>query len=339
MRALDWERVLTEQRIPYITNGPNVKRGELAIQCPFCGSADPSKHMGLNLDTGWWSCWRNRAQHSGKSPLRLLIRLLGVPYERAREIAGLSEGYIDPEGFDAAVARIMGRLKNEGRPEQIRRRVLRFEDSFEEITSPSRVRTKRYWDYLAGRGFDLYEDDVKNLGREYNLRVTTGGYWGSRIIIPYYQDGDLVTWTGRAIGKSTARYLDLSIDESLLAAKETLFNHDCMLAGGKALVIQEGPMDVLKTDFYGKAFGVRAVGLSTNSIKDAQSYLLQTAIGKFSRILVMLDNASRLGIVDSMRMKQALHFLPGIEITPVPYGAKDGGELTPREVIKWAKAL
>lgn len=334
MRPFDWERLLKEQRIPYVESGPNVKRGELAVTCPFCGSADPSKHMGLNLETGWWSCWRNRAQHSGKSPIRLIMRLLGLPYGRAREVAGLDASYIDPEGFDAVAARVMGRNKEVINP-SADRRFLDLDPGFVPIQNKGRAR--RVWQYLWDRGFDD-RDDIRELCEEYSLMAGTG-YWSDRVIIPYFQDGKLVTWTGRAIADSTVRYRDLSIDDSLLAPKETLYNHDCMLEGGKALVIQEGPFDVLKVDFYGKEFGVRSVGLSTNSIKDQQAFLLQTAVGKFDRIIIMLDTKSRLGIVDSMRMKQNLHFIDNLSIEPVPYEAGDGGALLPEQVIAWAESL
>ena len=335
MRPFDWIRLLKEQRVPYVESGPNVKRGELAIQCPFCGSADPSKHMGLNLETGWWSCWRNRAQHSGKSPLRLIMRLLMVPYAKAREIAGLDDSYIDPEGFDAIAARVMGRDQGIVNP-SADRRFLDMDRDFLPITN--RGRARRVYDYLlSDRGFDS-ADDVKELCLEYQLMCGIGK-WSDRVIIPYYQDGELVTWTGRAISESSMRYRDLSIEDSLLAPKETLYNHDAMLTGGKALVLQEGPFDVLKVDFYGKEFGVRSVGLSTNSIKEKQSFLLQTAVGKFDRIIIMLDTKSRLGIVDSMRMKQDLHFIDNLSIEPVPYGAGDCGALYPEQVIAWAESL
>lgn len=340
MRPFNWEQLLKDQRVPYIESGANVKRGELAIQCPFCGSADPSKHLGLNLETGWWSCWRNRAQHSGKSPLRLIMKLLSVPYGRAREIAGLGDDYIDPEGFDAVAARLMGRNKTEGRPEQTQRRALRLEESFLDIST--RIRTRKYWNYLYTRGFNSSatsrEDDVDALCRQYNLKAGQGA-WTDRIIVPYYQDGKLVTWTGRAISQATIRYKDLDLESSLMAPKETLFNHDAMLEGGKTLVLVEGPFDALKLDFYGARYGVRAVALSTNSIKSEQAFLLQTAIAKFDQVIVMLDNATALGIIDSVRMKAALSFLPDVKIAGVPYGAKDAGDLTPAQVRLWSQTI
>jgi hypothetical protein len=339
MRAFQWERLLVEHRIPYITSGANVKRGEISVRCPFCGSADPSMHMGLNLENGFWSCWRNRGEHSGKSPIRLIMRLLNVPYGRAREIAGLGDDYIDPEGFDAVAARVLHRNQDK-RPEQINRRFLDLDRSF--VTITSKPRTLKFWNYLYQRGFNGESDagrDVDVLVDLYNLHAGTNYRWGDRIVLPYYQDGDLVTWTARAVGPSTMRYKDLSIDESLLAPKETLYNHDCIATGGKVLVVVEGPFDALKLDFYGQPWGVRAVALSTNSVTDAQAFLLQSAVDKFSEVVVMMDNASTLGVVDSMRMKQALHFLMNVRIAPVPFGAKDAGELTPKQVIEWARAL
>lgn len=337
MKPFDWERLFKEQRITYITKGANVKRGEIAVQCPFCGTADPSQHMGISLDTGWWSCWRNRAMHSGKSPLRLIMRLLRVPYGRAREIAGLGDDYVDPEGFDAVAARLLGRDKDL-RPEQTERRFLALDPDFKPITDA--IKTRRAQNYLYDRGFNGRGDagdDVNLLCKAYGLHTAYRGFWQDRIIIPYYQDGMLVTWTARAVANATIRYRDLSLDESILGPKETLFNFDCIEGGGNTLVIVEGPMDALKLDFYGRPLGVRSVALSTNTVKDAQAFLLQAAVDKFKRVVIMLDNATGLGIMDSMRMKQALYFLGNIAISPVPAGRKDAGDLLPNEAIAWAR--
>lgn len=340
MRPLDWERVLREHRVSFITSGANVRRGELNIRCPFCGSADPSYHMGLSLETGWWSCWRNRAAHSGKSPLRLLMKLLRVPYRRAREIAGLGLEYVDPEGFDALAARLLYRGQ-EARPEQVQARRLHLDPEFLEIRN--KLPTRAAWEYLCDdRGFSGSSglgEDVDVLCRQYGLLTAVRGDYRQRIVFPFWEDGCLVTWTARAMGDSQIRYKGLPEEERLVAPKDTLYNHDALYRGGRALVIVEGQVDVLKLDFYGKAWGVRAVGLSTATLSDEQAYLLQPAADLFDEVLVMADNASRLGLVDSMRLAQSLDFIPNVRAVPVPCGAKDAGALRPSEVISWAQAL
>ena len=332
MRPIDWRRLLTEQRVPFIETGPNVKRGEVSIQCPFCGSADPSKHLGLNLETGWWSCWRNRSQHSGKSPVRLIMQLLKVSYGAARELAGLDATYVDPEGFDALAARLMGRSHPAVTVPQTEAKELHLPGSL-----ISQQGTARHcYSYLEQRGFS--DSDVLALAQKYGLRAGTG-LWGGRILIPYLQNGELVTWTGRAIAPSRARYKDLDLESSLCAPKETLYNHDVILEGGRALVIQEGPFDVLKIDFYGHPYRVRSVGLSTNSISTKQAILLHQARSRFEQIIVMLDTKSRLGIVDSMRLKQNLSFLGAVSILPVPFAAGDGGNLRPEQVREFCQSI
>lgn len=336
MRVFDWPSFLHKQGIPFIERGANVKRGEINIKCPMCGSADPSFHLGLNLDTGWYSCWRNRAAHSGKSPLRLLMKLLHCSYAKARELAGLGDDYIDPEGFTAAAARLMGRDKTEGRPEQIRREFLQLDRYFMPIDE-NKIATRRAWNYLYQRGFE--SEDVHTLCDLYQLKTARDGHYASRVILPYILHGELVAWTGRAIGPSEIRYKDLPRDLCIVPPKETLFNHDCILEGGKVLVIVEGPLDALKLDFYGRKFGVRAVGLSTNSITEQQVLLLQDADAQFEQKLMMMDNASSSGIVDSMRMKQELAGLSNVHTTRVPFDRKDAGELSAREVRDWCLSI
>lgn len=334
MRHLDWITVLTDHRVPFVERGANVKRGEINIQCPFCGSADPSHHMGLNLETGWWACWRNNT-HRGKSPVRLLVKLLNIPFWKAAEIAGIGKDYVDPDGFDAVAARVMGRNKEVERPEQVQRQALRFPRTFQPLEN--RGASRRHWRYLADqRKFGDYTDEMCEL---YSLHIDRGDDWLDRVVIPYYLEQALVTWTGRAIARSTIRYKDLPVEESLVPPKETLFNHDAIIEGGDTLVIVEGPLDALKIDYFGRWRGVRAVALSTNSVSDEQSYLLEGAVGRFKKITAMLDNATTLGIVDSMRLKQQLCFIPGLSITAVPFGLKDAGEMCPVQATEFARTI
>lgn len=333
MALVNWRSLLQEHGVAHIERGANVKRGELNIRCPFCGSADPSYHMGLNLETGYWACWRNR-DHRGKSPVRLLVKLLGIPYWQARRIAGLTEdSYVDPDGFSAVVARWMQRGKLDA-PEQVRRTFLQLPREFEPLEDGAHA---RFYDYMAiNRDFG---PATSILFEEYGIMYALRGDYKSRIVIPYFVDGDLVAWTARAIGPSSIRYRDLERDQCLIPIKEVLYNYDCHRTGGKALVLQEGPVDALKVDIFGKAYGVRSVALSTNSISDEQIYMLEEIAPQFDRVLVMMDMATELGQVDSMRMKQDLRSIPNVAIIAVPYGAKDGAALSPRQVTEWARAL
>lgn len=331
-RTLNWLRILASYGVEYIERGANVKRGNVNIRCPFCGNADPSHHMGLNLDTGAWGCWRNQ-NHRGKSPLRLLMRLLGVSYHKACEIAGITDDYIDPDGFDALAARLMGRQALiAAAPSQ--RSFLQFPKAFRAITAVGA--TARAWTYMTEvRGFD--EAGLESLVDNYGVRFDATGDFRDRVILPFYMDEVLVTWTGRAITATSLRYKDLDLDTSIVPAKETLFNHDAAYAGGRRLVLVEGPMDALKLDVYGRKFGVRAVALATNSIQEEQIFILDEVADRFGRIEVMMDNASTLGVVDSMRMKGRLSQIKNLTFVPVPGGRKDAGDLTPGEVVAFCK--
>src|ERR1044071_2686938 len=85
--ALDWFQFLRQNNIPYTTTGPNASRGRVNIKCPFCGSADPSEHMGISIRGSGWSCWRNDS-HRGVDNARLVAQLLRCSQAEAKRIVG-----------------------------------------------------------------------------------------------------------------------------------------------------------------------------------------------------------------------------------------------------------
>lgn len=329
---INWRRIITDNGIEHIERGANVKRGEINIKCPLCGPADPSFHLGLNLDNGWWACWRNK-MHRGKSPVRLLMALLRVPYWKARELAGLSADYVDPEGFTAVVARILGHAAVVEGPKSEARRFLQLPSDVIPISEKA-PRSRRHYEYLAeDRGFGFFTRDLCDL---YDL-CAARGVWVDRVLIPYFIGGELVTWTARAIAESRIRYRDLAVDDCLVPPKETLYNYDCIAAGGKVLLICEGPVDALKLDFFGFGAGVRAVALSTNSMTDEQLYMLEEARDQFLWLGVMMD-ATPAGTAATTVMCDQLAHLNARSI-PVPYQRKDAGALAPHQAIAFADRL
>lgn len=336
-RRLDWGRLLRERGVPFIEKGKNVGRGEIALRCPFCGTSDPSMHMGINLETGKWSCWRNRQQHSGISPVRLLCQLLGINSRDARELAGLGEDFVDPDGFvDFARGVLKHGLGRQQQVQQERPTELQWPDGWRPL-SPGGM-TRRHWDYMVTqRDFD--ECDFPEVVDAYGLGAVTSGRHAHRVLLPYIMHGQMVAYTGRAIrADMELRYLDLKHDLCVVEPRHTFYNHDAMLHPARWLIVVEGPLDALKLDAYGKRFGVRAVAMSTNSISTQQLYMLHEHASAFQNLGCMMD--ASLGGVDNMRIMQELRFIrPDVRALAPPARLKDAGAARAAQIEDFARAL
>lgn len=337
---IDWRELLHDNNIEFIERGPNVRRGELNIQCPLCRSADPSYHMGINPDTGWWSCWRNRHEHSGKSPVRLLMHMLRISYESALELAGLSPDYVDPDGFGALAIRVRRDGIGAAAPPDVEQRApLELDRDFQPLNN-----VERAWRYMHGRGFT----NPGRLTDEYGVYAAMHGDQRHRVVFTYVVLGALMTWSGRTVGNSEVRYRDLELKRpdgvrgqvAIAGPKKVLYNHDATIEGGNWLFVVEGPVDTLKLDYYGKTYGCRAVGLSTNSISDEQLFQLEAAAERFKHVGVMMDTAKKLHIIDSMKMRARLATIKTpTRILPPPGRRKDAGEATAWEVDDLCRQL
>ena len=256
------------------------------------------------------------------------MRLFHISYDQAREIAGLDTDTPDPGSFKDVANRLL-------RPE------IKTAEKRDDLELPSEFRSiqpgSRAFDYLfKTRGFGEFTQAAID---KFSLRFAIDGPFKERVIFPYYEYHDLVTWSGRAIGEATVRYKTLSSGIGLKKTSQTLYNHDAVLGEGKALIVVEGPIDVLKLDIAGEPYGVRAVGLSTNTMSDEQIFILEECFVRFGRIIIMLDSPTSLSVVDSMKLKNRLSHIPGVKFESVPYGRKDAGELLPREAKRYTQLL
>src|SRR5437773_2381680 len=98
---MNWEKLLSNNGIEYVTSGSNTKRGEISVKCPFCGDDDPSEHMGISLTKDVWGCHRN-AQHRGKNLRRLISALLGCSSSQAAIIVQ-QYNQSDPDDLEVAL--------------------------------------------------------------------------------------------------------------------------------------------------------------------------------------------------------------------------------------------
>jgi len=322
---MDWLAFFTDHGIDYVTRGPNVKRGNVNIACPFCGD-DPSHHMGVALEIEAWGCWRG-SNHKGKKAHNLIKALLGCSFRQARIIADQYSA-ADPESLDEAIDMLL-QEESTGKQKQFSRNTLRFRPEFKRIKSTGT--TKRFFDYLERRHFN----DVRRLVKMYNLRASMVGTWKDRIIIPIYQNDQLVSWTSRAIGKTfeAPRYLALSEEDGgLVNVFHTLWNWDNIIEGGDLLFVVEGPFDALKLDYYGYDFwddGIHVQATCTfgTSMSDLQAMMIAEVAKKFKKTVLLYDPEATEAIFIAKEKLQHTD----VEVGFLPENIEDPGALTKKQ--------
>lgn len=307
---MDWIAFLTDNFIVHVSSGPRTTRGHVEIKCPFCGENDPSFHLGINLTTNQWNCWRDNA-HRGATPYRLISALLGVSGAQAKlTVQAYSGASID--SFDAPQA-----------PTKLQQQPImpiKWPDEFE---TPKGV----YCDYLLRRGFDAASTDY------YCLAACRIGRWKQRIIIPVYDEKwQLLGWQGRAIvePKKAPRYLT-----SHEQVKRTIFNLQNISKGGEALYVFEGPIDTLRVDWLGKP-KIRATCTFGVSFTSEQVLLLSRLSSKFQRMVLCFDsNGDAAGIAGGFALND---WLPNSTFGTLPEGHKDTDNMNKAQLMSFIHA-
>jgi hypothetical protein len=326
--AFNWVQFLESNHIHFVTSGPNVSRGHIAVHCPFCGTQDPSQHMSLNLKHGGWNCWRND-NHSGKSPVYLVQALISCSRERAQAIVG--EGVFLPDDFLGAVR---GLVAPTSAPVQ---RQVSLPDIFKRFDGqPS---SRRFVAYLTGEGRDFTPKQVGRMSDRYGLRYCTSGKFKGRVIFPVTFEGALMTYTGRTIYKDVElRYKTLSYDPELEEfpavgpINDYLLFYDLLMknaADCDTLLFVEGPFDALKVNVIGRPYGIAATCFFTSSPSQAQIDLAGDFVHEFKKRYLLLDQGT-LGTAlrTQMGMSTLVH-----RVLTLPKHIKDPGLLTKQSLL------
>lgn len=327
----DIKSFLDAQGIHYVTSGRNVAKDHINIKCPACGNADPSEHMGIRLSDGAWGCWRDR-DHRGRDIARLIRMILNCSLEEARRIVGRPLFEDDDTTIDDVAREDFYDQTNAAIEHGMEGGVeLSMPREFRPLWRDNKRARFRFLRYLHSRGFK--HSEVLSVCRLYNLRYCVTGRYADRIIIPITYKGALVTWTSRSIYPNAGlRYLSLSAEDSVVSVKHLVYNYDKAARGGKRLIIVEGPMDVLKLDFYGRSRGVRAVGLISMTMERPQRDMLHKLSKKFAEVCPLLDSSEELG--GQMGLESELSFLPNLAYVDIPDYDGDPGSMSRRDIYK-----
>lgn len=336
----DWKKFCDQRRIPYVTRGPNTARGHISVRCPFCGQQDPSQHMGLSLDPRdpVWGCLRN-SNHRGRSPVHLIRLLAGIGEAEAQRLVSSSAPELDQ--FENLAAKLLHKEPGGARLTPRVTQPLIFPKDLRKLTVHGYGR--RFLDYLRSRGLE----PAQNVADHYGLMYALTGPFKWRLIIPFWHLGRLVGWTGRAIGRSSLRYLTLPSDAE--AAKklgvpqattdpdEYVWRQDDVcrpveVAFERALVIVEGPVDVLKVDWSMRSIERQIVTTCVfGTPKPKQELLLANAARYFDRVVVLLD---RDAYGSAYKLAQHIEELSSTKAVAVEPKKKDPGAMNLEEIAR-----
>ncbi len=301
---MDWIALFEDNHIEYVTHSPNTKKGNVNIRCPWCREDDPSQHLGVSLSDAGYACWRN-AMHRGKSPSYLIKVLLGCSASQALLVAA-QYSQTDPEALGNLETAPEAPVKPAGQ--------LKMPTEFRPIPP-----TGRFFDYLKQRGFDA----PHWVGEAYGLKCCSSGRWKDRIIIPVWQNGKLVAWTGRALQDPILAPRYLSTSEII---KTVIFNDNHIAKGGNCLFVTEGPFDAMKVDYYGYNQGAKATAVFGTSITMDQISILREITKRFKKTVLLFDTDA------TETTFNMADWLPGAIIGNLPDGVSDPGELSKDQV-------
>lgn len=240
---------LDEAGIPYSESGKNISQNWIGMSCPFCD--DQSNHLGINLNSKAFSCFRCGAKGTA---VKLIMTLEGKSYSTIIEKL---KPFMRAERKNYGTAPTSGITTHE------------LEKYYETVSENLGTYGS---EFLTGRNFD-----AKFLELRYRLRngrISTDQQY--RIVVPYFIGNHLCTFSGRDFtGKQSIPYKHCPISKSVKPPKELLYNIDSCK---DTAIVVEGVFDVFR-------IGSGCVAVSGIQYTRNQVYILS----KFKRIFILFD--------------------------------------------------
>ena len=297
---VDWVETLDYFGVEYVEHGPNVAQNNINVQCPWCGGADTSHHLGISLNGKGWGCWRDSG-HRGKSPVKLLAALTHRPWRDIEKILGEAE-IIERTALDE----ILEALENpKTKTKAPAAEAVEVPSTLRRLTR--KVADKQFFDYLARRGFSK----PRTVAKKYGLMRDTSTEWYGRVIMPVQKDRKIIGWTARAMAKAHLRY---KAHPPGPAVSSALYGTE-WCPGGETLFLVEGPFDAIKLDWILRGTESNAVAsMSTALSAGRRRHLVQT-LSRYENLCVLFDQGAdghAMDVLDNVRhaTKAAMFCLP-----------------------------
>jgi len=295
----DLERLFDDHDIEYWAKGKNVSKGWTNIQCPFCN--DKSNHLGVNINTGIYSCWK--CSSSGELSF-LISELLSIEeYKSKKLIKKYREDFIEVKKEKRVISNTELILPKEA----------------------TNILPEKHRKYLIERGFD--PDYIQ---KKYGIMACDIlGDYKFRIIIPIFFKGKLVNFAAKAIDDSANLKIKNCPNEKVVIQRDSLLYNIDNIKNRKAIIV-EGFTDVWK-------MGDCAVATMGTKFTNAQIQLLSSVCDS---VFIMFDSKSK-DENAPIQAEKIAHKLYGlikhVEIVFLPEG--DPGDLTDKQAKQIKKEL
>lgn len=291
---IDIINVLNEYGTHYTTTGKNTSPGWVNIKCCFC--ADSSTHLGINMTSGAFHCWKCRATGSLEA---LLIELYDIDEKKARRIIW-QNGIEDTPGLAP-----------------VQRKTARKDKSAHVSIIPSEATVELPEEHRAYLRKRRYNPDFVH--REYRLYAChLFGDYKWRLIVPIIMEHRIVNFDALSIAGANKKSKQCPTEKALVARNACLYNID---NANDTIVVVEGIFDAWR-------IGAGAVATLGTSFSSEQVLLI--ANKKPERIFIMLDSDA----YDTAKKLagQLAHFVKYVEILKLNEGDPD--DMTDEEAQK-----
>jgi hypothetical protein len=254
------------------------------MPCPFC-TGNPGLHLGNNLETGQWYCWR-----CGWHPtIPTIAKLLGVSASEARKIVRQYHGKSVTSSKNKKI-----KLKPHKLPSDCSKMKKRHRKYLEKRGyDPGRI--ERMW-HVLGTGPVSYLDGIN-----YSHRIIAPIYWGNRQVS--FQARDIT-------GKHKMRYLACPKHREEILHQNILYGRPDKWKD--SIICVEGITDVWR-------FGFRAVGVFGIEYSLSQ---VRWLCKLFNRIFIAFDDDPQ-AIVQAKKLQADIAFR-GKEAIIVPIEGDPG---------------
>ncbi len=256
LELFDILEYLDDRGVDYATAGhKNVSVGWIGLSCPFC--RDKSTHLGVNLESKMFSCFR-----CGKKggAISLVQEIDNSSYSRAK---GVVSTFITRD-FSHLMRKERTHASVTMLPRNTSNNFLPIHDKF-----------------LASRKYDR-----SFLERKYDIMAVgpTCDDWKFRVVIPVYLNHELVTYVARdTTGKLEVPYKNCPIELCIQQAKHTLYGIDEVK---DEVILVEGILDAWR-------IGTKAVATFGTQVTDEQIQILGAKSIRKAYVLFDADATSK----------------------------------------------